>query len=330
MHIVASCICHPPLRPLHCIADVLKGEPIIPTMSELPQVSQAHTFVRRGFGKAEDGDDEAAITLYAKALRSDPRCPFAHLLRGASLLRLQRYQDAVGDFTTALERKPKDVRALYNRALAYASLGDLHSTNSDIAGVLEHEPNHAKAIHLRALLRRRMRNFDGAYDDLNALLAINQQQASSAAAAAATAGTAGGGAAAAAALLRNESVTRVGHGLGTSASTGSLPTGGGVAAGRPRAGIQSRSASVVALDGPMQRLAASVSAASLGAPSRSTRPLDVSSASSSALPPTHALTGVRMSQQETASQLREFLGGASDLYSALFEQVRGLFKLAWA
>lgn len=104
-------------------------------MQELPQVSQSHTLVRRGCGKAEDGDDEAAIALYSKALRSDPRCPNANLLRGASQLRLSRFEEAVVDFTAALARKPRDLRALYNRALAHASLGDLHSANVDIAAV---------------------------------------------------------------------------------------------------------------------------------------------------------------------------------------------------
>ncbi len=55
--------------------------------------------------------------------------------------------------------------ALYNRALARASLGDLLAAYEDVGACLQLEPTHGGALRLRALLRRREGNFKGAVSD---------------------------------------------------------------------------------------------------------------------------------------------------------------------
>ena len=163
--------------------------------------------------------------------------------------------------------------------------------------VLEVEPNHAKCINLRALIRRRLRDFDGAFEDLNSLMAINQMAAATSAAAAAAAAASPGRDGGLSTLLRSESMTRVDAGL---------PAGSGGDAPPPKHAPSASSSSA---------------SASLLAPLHASASRAISSnATTSALPPTHALTAVRLSQHETATQLREILGGATDMYAALFEQ----------
>ena len=141
----------------------------------------------------------------------------------------------------------------------------------------------------QALIRRRLRDFDGAFEDLNALMAINQAAVAASPPPSGVSVAEGG----LATLLRGESMTRVGTGI--LVDDVAQPT-------VPKAHPYSASSGSVV-----------------------PRALS-SNATSTALPSNHALTSVHLSQQETASQLREILGGASDMYAVLFEQPTSVQK----
>jgi tetratricopeptide (TPR) repeat protein len=82
--------------------DVVKGAPRELPFASVDNLTKAHHYVRRGLGKREGGQDEAAIELYTKAIRVDPRYTVANLLRGAASMRLSRFSAAIRDFTTCL------------------------------------------------------------------------------------------------------------------------------------------------------------------------------------------------------------------------------------
>jgi len=69
------------------------------------------------------------------------------------------------DSAVAWQPPPLVAAALYNRALARASLGDLLAAYEDVGGCLQLERGHSGALRLRALLRRREGNFKGAVSD---------------------------------------------------------------------------------------------------------------------------------------------------------------------
>jgi tetratricopeptide (TPR) repeat protein len=92
------------------------------------------------------------------------------------------YQEAIADLTQALQLKPNDVAALYNRGNAKYDLGDEPGALQDyhqaqaiafgatpwvIASNPDIDPNDEHGYYGRALARSRMGDHQGALEDLN-------------------------------------------------------------------------------------------------------------------------------------------------------------------
>ncbi|UPT75726.1 MAG: tetratricopeptide repeat protein [Elusimicrobiota bacterium] len=74
----------------------------------------------------------AAADALADMLAARPRSAFLHALRGLALLPVRRYQDAIAEFTRALELGGRDARVLAWRGSAYVQLTDLTRARADL------------------------------------------------------------------------------------------------------------------------------------------------------------------------------------------------------
>ena len=63
---------------------------------------------------------KAAISLFKKALKSDPENVIALYNQGLALNQLKKYQDAISCFDKVIEINPKDAPSYNNRAIAMA------------------------------------------------------------------------------------------------------------------------------------------------------------------------------------------------------------------
>src|SRR5829696_376943 len=70
------------------------------------------------------GEEDQAISLFRRALRSDPSNPATHVALGIALARQKDYQAARVELERAIELDPKDQTACYQLGLVYARLGD--------------------------------------------------------------------------------------------------------------------------------------------------------------------------------------------------------------
>lgn len=93
-----------------------------------------------------------AIQCYTRAL---DECPQDHQCRAVFLknraacyLKLQQFSSALSDCTQALSIDPSDVKALYRRAVAYESSGNLTDAFTDIKHLLSIEPRNKEATEL--------------------------------------------------------------------------------------------------------------------------------------------------------------------------------------
>jgi tetratricopeptide (TPR) repeat protein len=81
-----------------------------------------------------------ATLLYSRALAANPSLEDAHLERGAILWReLDRVEEAVADFSTALALRPGWPEALFYRGLAYEQQGRHTHAMQDLAAYLVSE-----------------------------------------------------------------------------------------------------------------------------------------------------------------------------------------------
>jgi tetratricopeptide (TPR) repeat protein len=85
--------------------------------------------------------------------------------RGAYRIRMQQYDLAVEDLTSAIRLKPGDVNARINRAIAYHHLNKLAEAMADLQEAQSLEPQNDAVYSNRALIEMEQRDFRAAADD---------------------------------------------------------------------------------------------------------------------------------------------------------------------
>ena len=102
---------------------------------------QAATLVNRSIIHLRRNEGASAIADLDTAIALDPSLAEARIVRGAALVTLHRFQEAVDELTRALELGPAHPeRAYFHRAAAYEELGDLRAAYRDYTRAAELAP----------------------------------------------------------------------------------------------------------------------------------------------------------------------------------------------
>lgn len=105
----------------------------------------------------------------------DPEDARAYNLRGVAFAKQGDCQAAIAEFTRAIRRDPTCVDAFYNRALVYAAIGNLGPAASDLAKVVEIRPTYVEAYVRQARLHAAINKHDEAISDLTKAIEIDPQ-----------------------------------------------------------------------------------------------------------------------------------------------------------
>jgi tetratricopeptide (TPR) repeat protein len=115
-----------------------------------------------------------SVTLWTDTIRRSPQTGFLYYTRGNAYFEQQEYQQAVKDYTRALELSKvyfvKDILA--NRANAYGKLERYHEAIGDLTLSLRLKP-HVGTFHNRALAYTMVGEEEKAIADINSALQIN-------------------------------------------------------------------------------------------------------------------------------------------------------------
>jgi len=99
-------------------------------------------------GKSTDkGKYDQAISDYTKAIEIDPGHSTAYNNRGVAYGEKGQYDRAISDYTKAIEINPRFAAAYYNRGLAYQNKGGYDQAIPDYNKALEINPRLAEAYH---------------------------------------------------------------------------------------------------------------------------------------------------------------------------------------
>jgi Tfp pilus assembly protein PilF len=79
----------------------------------------AKLYIDRGIAYEEKAQFDQAVDDFTKALEIDPKSADAYYHRGIGYVKKGQYRWAIDDFNKALEIDPKNAGAYYNRATAY-------------------------------------------------------------------------------------------------------------------------------------------------------------------------------------------------------------------
>lgn len=102
------------------------------------------TLVNRGILKERLSDFAGALSDYDQALVLRPDIADAYLDRGAVLIKLLRYKEAIADLTKSITLVTTNSHvAYYNRGLARERTGDLDGACADYRQSLAIQPNYA-------------------------------------------------------------------------------------------------------------------------------------------------------------------------------------------
>jgi tetratricopeptide (TPR) repeat protein len=131
--------------------------------------SDAEAYFRRGVAYGKMERYEEAIADFSKALELSPAYSAAYYNRGTCHGRAGRYDEAIADFSKALDLDPKDADAYYNRGISYEKKGDHDQAVADFTKTLEVMPGHAGAYLNRAAVYLAKEDYEKAWDDVQRL-----------------------------------------------------------------------------------------------------------------------------------------------------------------
>ncbi len=95
-------------------------------------LNDADAYLKRGLAYAKKGQYDQAISDFTKALEINPRYAYAYNNRGLTYWNKGQYDQAISDFTKALEINPRDADAYVNRGVAYMSIGQYDKAWEDV------------------------------------------------------------------------------------------------------------------------------------------------------------------------------------------------------
>lgn len=167
-----------------------------PAPPSFPALDDAQAYIERGESLSEEGRFLEAVDDFSAAIELEPDNADAYFLRGrahydyacqvvievtgqttqdVALLpdeAVQHLEQALADYTSAIELDPQNPKAYNNRANAYASLGNEESALDDYDSALELDSTLSLTYFNRGLLHYRAGNHDQAIADLETYLEL--------------------------------------------------------------------------------------------------------------------------------------------------------------
>jgi tetratricopeptide (TPR) repeat protein/serine/threonine protein kinase len=128
-----------------------------------PDHAQAYYCRANAYSKLRRNED--AVADYSRAIELDPKDARFWYNRGVAYHRLRQMDKALGDFSRAIELHPKEARAWSHRGLAYHALGQPGNAIADYSKAIELDPKDALPWYNRGLVYDDMRQLNKALGD---------------------------------------------------------------------------------------------------------------------------------------------------------------------
>lgn len=139
---------HPGVKVARPEAERPAAPPPTSQEEERRQVRGAAYFAR-GRTFFEQGEYNQAIEQFTKALQMDPKDAMSYYNRGLAYVAKTEYQEAIADYTSALHQNPRNAMAYYHRGIAHRLLGEHDRAIADYTRALRLDPRLAVAYRNR-------------------------------------------------------------------------------------------------------------------------------------------------------------------------------------
>lgn len=129
-------------------------------------------YLDNGIFDFQDGKFQDAIEKINKSLELKNDWDIPYFYRGAANQALEKFDDAILDYTKALQINPKMIDAYYNRAKILLSRKDIANPDieraiSDLEKALELDSNFINALYAMGAAQKKVKNYHKALEYLN-------------------------------------------------------------------------------------------------------------------------------------------------------------------
>ena len=132
----------------------------------------AEEYLRSGNDNFKLDNFDQAIVDYTRAIDINPNLAKAYNNRGVAYAREGSLPRAIADFTMAIANNLKDAEAYNNRGRAYARQGNLSQAVFDYTKAIKNNAFYVKAYNNRGLAYYKLKEYDKAWSDVHTVEAI--------------------------------------------------------------------------------------------------------------------------------------------------------------
>jgi len=118
-----------------------------------------------------NGKFKESIGLFTKAFEEGDESIMLLLSRGAAYIRMEDFDRAIADFSSALKLDPHNERASYYRGLAYLNKGNFEKAADDLNRAIALNPERGTAFLARGLSKAELGREEEAINDFKAAVA---------------------------------------------------------------------------------------------------------------------------------------------------------------
>ncbi len=140
-------------------------------------IGSAKKVFTKGIANTENKNYEQAVENFTKAIELNPNFASAYSNRCLVYLQWGKYEQAIADCTEAIKINPENIEANLNLGLAYYEIGNYQQAIAEYTQVLNHNHNDFRALYNRGLANFELKNYQEAIGDYNLILANIQQDA---------------------------------------------------------------------------------------------------------------------------------------------------------
>jgi probable HAF family extracellular repeat protein len=147
---------------------------------EITEAVPAETSISRGVDYLNKGQLDEAIAEFSKAIELNPRAAAAYNNRGLAYANKKQYDQALADYAKAIELKPQFDAPHFNRGLMAYDNGQYEQALTDFTRAIEINSEYAVAYLNRGVIFYKTARFDQALADFRKALDINPKDAAAA------------------------------------------------------------------------------------------------------------------------------------------------------
>ena len=139
-------------------------------------VRLANDAFNRGNAHVRQGDYDQAVAEYTVAIELDPQDACAYyIIRGCTYDEKGDYHHAIADFNTAMELDPQDACAYHYRGISYAKLGEYDQAIADYTDSIRLDPYHSDTYYDRGIAYEKLGKYEWAIADYTAAIRLSPQ-----------------------------------------------------------------------------------------------------------------------------------------------------------